>query len=74
MITPSSLAVFRVVSRLMDRRTPPAAGVPCEVEVVQGAFHGFDGVVPKAPVSQALFASQVAWLRRNLTQRESAQA
>jgi acetyl esterase/lipase len=51
-----------------------AAGVPCEVEVVPGAFHGFDGVVPKAPVSRAFFASQVAWLRENLTQRESAEA
>ncbi|HYO02812.1 MAG TPA: alpha/beta hydrolase fold domain-containing protein, partial [Mycobacterium sp.] len=44
-----------------------AAGVPCEVEVVPGAFHGFDGAVPKASVSQAFFASQVAWLRQNLT-------
>jgi acetyl esterase/lipase len=50
------------------------AGVPCEVEVVQGAFHGFDGVVPKAPVSKAFFATQVDWLRRTLTQTESAQA
>jgi acetyl esterase/lipase len=51
-----------------------AAGVPCDVEVVPGAFHGFDGVVPKARVSQAFFASQVSWLRKNLTQRESAQS
>ncbi len=51
-----------------------AAGVPCEVEVVPGAFHGFDGVVPKAPVSQAFLASQVAWLRQALGQRESARA
>ena len=36
-----------------------AAGVPCEVEVVRGAFHGFDGVVPKAAVSQSFFDSQV---------------
>jgi acetyl esterase/lipase len=50
------------------------AGVPCEVEVVPGAFHGFDGVVPKAPVSKAFFAAQVDWLRRTLTQTESAQA
>jgi acetyl esterase/lipase len=51
-----------------------AAGVPCEVEIVPGAFHGFDGVVPKAPVSRAFFASQVTWLRETLTQRESAEA
>jgi len=49
-----------------------SAGVPCDVEVVPGAFHGFDGVVPKARVSQGFFASQVTWLRRRLTQTESA--
>jgi acetyl esterase/lipase len=43
-----------------------AAGVPCEVEVVGGAFHGFDGIVPKAQVSQAFFKSQCAMLRRAL--------
>jgi acetyl esterase/lipase len=41
-----------------------AAGVPCEVEVVPGAFHGFDGIVPKARVSQSFFNSQCALLRR----------
>jgi acetyl esterase/lipase len=40
-----------------------AAGVPCEVEVVPGAFHGFDGIVPKAHVSQSFFSSQCAMLR-----------
>jgi acetyl esterase/lipase len=40
-----------------------AAGVPCEVEVVPGAFHGFDGIVPKARVSQSFFDSQCAVLR-----------
>jgi acetyl esterase/lipase len=43
-----------------------AAGVPCHVEVVSGAFHGFDLVVPKAAVSQAFFASQCASLRTAL--------
>lgn len=43
-----------------------AAGVPCEVEVVKGAFHGFDGIVPKAAVSQSFFDSQCAMLRRFL--------
>ncbi|MDT7739523.1 MAG: hypothetical protein QOK09_2892 [Mycobacterium sp.] len=38
------------------------AGVPCQVEVVPGAFHGFDLVVPKAAVSQAFFARQCASL------------
>ncbi|MDY6997335.1 MAG: alpha/beta hydrolase [Actinomycetota bacterium] len=39
------------------------AGVPCEVEVVEGAFHGFDGIAPKADVSQAFFRSQCAMLQ-----------
>ena len=43
-----------------------AAGVPCDVEVVKGAFHGFDGIVPKAGVSQAFFNSQCTMLRRAL--------
>jgi hypothetical protein len=37
--------------------------VRCEVEVVRGAFHGFDGIVPKAAVSQSFFNSQCALLR-----------
>lgn len=43
-----------------------AAGVPCEVEVVDGAFHGFDLIVPKAQVSQKFFASQCESLRAGL--------
>ncbi len=43
-----------------------AAGVPCHVEVVAGAFHGFDLMVPKATVSQSFFASQCASLRAAL--------
>jgi acetyl esterase/lipase len=45
-----------------------AAGVPCEVEIVAGAFHGFDALATKAPVSQAFFASQADWLGRTLGQ------
>ncbi|BBZ26202.1 esterase [Mycolicibacterium madagascariense] len=51
-----------------------AAGVPCDVDVVPGAFHGFDALVAKAPVSQAFFASQVDWLRRTLVQPARAQS
>ncbi|GFG87478.1 alpha/beta hydrolase [Mycolicibacter algericus] len=40
-----------------------AAGVPCEVETVPGAFHGFDLLLTKAPVSRSFFASQCASLR-----------
>ncbi|OBJ50518.1 alpha/beta hydrolase [Mycobacterium sp. 1423905.2] len=40
-----------------------AAGVPCHVELVPGAFHGFDLLVPKAAVSQRYFAAQRDALR-----------
>jgi acetyl esterase/lipase len=43
-----------------------AAGVPCEVHVVPGAFHGFDGVAPKADISTGFFDSQCASLRQYL--------
>jgi acetyl esterase/lipase len=43
-----------------------AAGVPCQVEVVPGAFHGFDAIVPKASVSQSFFASECTALRSAL--------
>jgi acetyl esterase/lipase len=42
------------------------AGVPCEVEVVPGAFHGFDVIAPKARVSRSFFVSQCASLRTAL--------
>ncbi|WP_102141421.1 alpha/beta hydrolase [Mycobacterium hubeiense] len=44
-----------------------AAGVPCQVEVVSGAFHGFDQIVAKAEVSRAFVDSQCAWLRDAFT-------
>jgi acetyl esterase/lipase len=39
-----------------------AAGVPCELDVVEGAFHGFDLVRPNAGVSQAFRSAQMAAL------------
>lgn len=39
------------------------AGVPCQVETVQGAFHGFDLLLTKAAVSRSFFASQCASLQ-----------
>jgi acetyl esterase/lipase len=42
------------------------AGVPCEVEVVPGAFHGFNLVVPKAQVSQRFYTSECDALRSAL--------
>ncbi len=44
-----------------------AAGVSCEVVVVDGAFHGFDGIVAKAEVSQSFFRSQCELLKSVLT-------
>lgn len=42
-----------------------AAGVPCDVHVVPGAFHGFDGIAPKTDISRAFFDSQCASLRQS---------
>ncbi|MGW0162303.1 alpha/beta hydrolase [Mycobacterium sp. NPDC003323] len=41
-----------------------AAGVPCEVAIIEGAFHGFDGVAPKSGVSQTFSRSQQEWLSK----------
>lgn len=43
------------------------AGVPCEVEIIAGAFHGFDLLLAKAPVSRSFFASQCTSLRQAFT-------
>jgi acetyl esterase/lipase len=43
-----------------------AAGVPCHVEIVPGAFHGFDQIASKAAVSQRFFESQCDSLRAAL--------
>lgn len=40
-----------------------AAGIACEVAIVHGAFHGFDGVAPKSTVAQAFHQKQRDWLR-----------
>lgn len=42
------------------------SGVPCALEVVPGAFHGFDLFAPKAGVSQRFFDAQCVALRRAL--------
>lgn len=38
------------------------AGVPCTLEVVPGAYHGFDRIEAKTPVAKAFFEAQVAAL------------
>lgn len=42
-------------------------GVPCALEIVPGAFHGFDLFAPNAGVSSHFFESQCAALRKQLT-------
>jgi acetyl esterase/lipase len=44
-----------------------AAGVTCELDVVHGAFHGFDAVRPKAGVSQSFHSAQVTALAAALS-------
>jgi acetyl esterase/lipase len=46
-----------------------AAGVPCELFVVEGAYHGFDGVEPRAGVSREFLRARVDALRDALTDR-----
>jgi acetyl esterase/lipase len=42
------------------------AGVDCELDVVEGAYHGFDYVAPRAKVTKDFHAAQVAALRSAL--------
>ena len=43
-----------------------AAGVPCEVEVVPGVFHGFEQIAPRAAVTRRFLDAQYASLRARL--------
>jgi len=47
-----------------------AAGVPCELVVVSGAYHGFDTVDAKAPVSRRFVAQQHEAMRQALATRD----
>ena len=40
------------------------SGVPCQLDIVQGAFHAFDRLAPKATISRSFFDSQCNALRR----------
>lgn len=44
------------------------SGGVTELHVWPGGFHGFDGLAPRAAVSQAARTAQPGWLRRLLTQ------
>lgn len=43
-----------------------AAGVPCEFHAVEGAFHGFDEILPNTTVAREFFTAQHAGLRAAL--------
>ncbi|MBM9503167.1 alpha/beta hydrolase [Actinacidiphila acididurans] len=43
------------------------AGVPTELHVWPGGFHGFDGMAPQAALSRTASATRAAWVRRLLT-------
>lgn len=49
-----------------------AAGLPTELLVVPGAFHGFDMFMPGGAVSRRFAAARVEALRRGLGLAESA--
>ena len=49
--------VLRYAERLTE------AGVPCELDVIPGGYHGFEALAPKAAVSRRYFESQCAALR-----------
>lgn len=42
------------------------AGVPCRLDVVPGAFHGFDVIMPGTSISQQFRALQAVALRQAL--------
>ena len=65
----SSTSAPRRPSGTRTSPTPPAiwqAGGVAELHVWPGGFHGFDGMVPQAAVSQDAKAARVRWLRRIL--------
>lgn len=63
-----TLDLFHQECREYARRLREA-GVPVYEEIVPGAFHAFDQVADKAPVSVRFFASQCDHLRDALAQR-----
>jgi acetyl esterase/lipase len=47
------------------------SGVATTLEIVEGAFHGFDAVMPEKPVSTRFFESQVSAVAQHLGRRDS---
>jgi acetyl esterase/lipase len=48
------------------------AGVPVELLVVPGAYHGFDGIAPNAMLTRQFRAAQLGALRRAFSERKGA--
>jgi acetyl esterase/lipase len=65
-----TLDLFLDECRTYARRLEEA-GVPCDLEVVNGAFHGFDEIAHDTPVAQRFIDAQVSFLRRVLATDES---
>lgn len=64
-----TLDLFYQESREYARRLREA-GVPVQEEIVPGAFHAFDQIAEKAPVSARFFESQCDYLRGALAPSE----
>jgi acetyl esterase/lipase len=43
-----------------------AAGVPCELDVVSGAPHAFEGVAPESQLARDYMARAKSWLKASL--------
>jgi acetyl esterase/lipase len=61
-----TLDLFLYENRAYARRLEEA-GVPVELQIVPGAFHAFEMLVPRAAVSRAFVASQLEAMERALT-------
>ena len=46
-----------------------SAGVPCQFHAVEGAFHGFDSLMPESPVSKTFVEAQLKFLQQHLGHR-----
>jgi acetyl esterase/lipase len=69
---PPSMVIIGGADRFLDEDLDYAsrlahAGVPTDVRVYAGAPHGFDLIVPDAPISVAAVAVAVDWLRARFT-------
>lgn len=58
------LALARFLPSIQHARRLNAAGVPCELEVVPGATHGFDQMFARTDVVKDFWQQQVSALRR----------